>query len=149
MFSPLTRLFGRHAEDNEPAHERAEPKLRPGPTSMITRLAVPDAEPENEPPPEPRNRLAAMLDKRPAKPAKTPAAKAQAAKPAPEQISLPLVEGGWRFPPLSLLKPAARPRAPSAPPTEALRGRTPACWKRCWRITACRAASSRSAPARW
>ncbi len=106
VFSPLTRLFGRRAEDNEPAHERAEPKLRPGPTSMITRLAVPDAEPENEPPPEPRNRLAAMLDKRPAKPAKAPAAKAQAAKPAPEQISLPLVEGSWRFPPLSLLAPA-------------------------------------------
>ena len=123
VLSPLARLFGTgqfagHAEEEAPTAGRSEPTLRDKPTSMITRLAVPDAEPAmaDEPPPapEPRNRLAAMLDKRPAK-----AAKAQATKSAAEQISLPLVEGSWRFPPLSLLTPAPA-RGAVGPTAEAL-----------------------------
>ena len=119
VMSPLKHLFAGHAEeDDEPAAERSEPTLRARPTSMITRLAVPESEPgmpeEPPPPPEPRNRLAAMLDKRPAK-----VAKAQPVKPAPEQISLPLVEGSWRFPPLSLLTPAPA-RGAVGPTAEAL-----------------------------
>ena len=91
--SPVIRRIGSRSEESEPPFEHSEPTLHTSPagpaTGMILRPFMPVAEP------------AAMLDKRPAKAAKTPPGKA-----APEQIPLPLTENGWRFPPLSLLTPA-------------------------------------------
>ena len=57
-------------------------------------------------------------------------------------------EAGWRFPSLSLLKPAPA-RATTGPERRRRCRRTRGCWKPCCPTTACRAASSRSGPARW
>ncbi len=121
ILSPLARVF--RAPLAGPASGRSEPVLRPafesvprppsesvlrtGPAGMTARLPVPEA--ADEPPPEPRTRFAAILNKQPAKPAKT----------RPEQIPLPLTEGGWRFPPLALLTPAPA-RGAVGPTAEAL-----------------------------
>jgi S-DNA-T family DNA segregation ATPase FtsK/SpoIIIE len=115
LVSPLAGLFRRGDQADEPPPRRAEPVLRTAPagstTGMIARLTTPEIVNEPPPPaPELRNRLASMLEKRPAK---------VAAKPKPEQISLPLTEGGWRFPPLSLLTPAPA-RGAVGPTAEAL-----------------------------
>jgi S-DNA-T family DNA segregation ATPase FtsK/SpoIIIE len=115
LVSPLAGVFRRGDQADEPPPRRAEPVLRTAPagstTGMIARLTTPEIVNEPPPPaPELRNRLASMLEKRPAK---------AAAKPKPEQIPLPLTEGGWRFPPLSLLTPAPA-RGAVGPTAEAL-----------------------------
>ena len=64
------------------------------------------------------------------------------------QEVLPLDEPRWRFPPLSLLKPAP-PRAATGPQRRGAAGQCAAAGRRCCPTTACRARSSRSAPGRW
>ena len=119
VLSRLSRMDGTQGEANDepPAPRRTEPTLRASlPSDMVARLPVPD-DMDEPPAPEPRGRLAAMLDKRPAKAPKP--AKAPAARAAAEQIALPLVEGSWRFPPLSLLTQAPA-RGVSGPSAEML-----------------------------
>ena len=116
ILSPLSRLFRGHPEDDDVAQARpSEFVPRAAGTGMnerggvTQRLPAPELADEEPPAPEPRTRLAAILDKRPAK----------SAKPKPEQFPLPLTENGWRFPPLSLLTPAPA-RGAVGPTAEAL-----------------------------
>ena len=127
LVAPLAGMFrrGDHADELPP--RRTEPVLRASQgglaagsaggsagrstTGMIARLTTPEIVNEPPPPaPELRNRLASMLEKRPAN---------AAARSKPEQIALPLTENGWRFPPLSLLTPAPA-RGAVGPTAEAL-----------------------------
>ncbi len=87
------------ADDAPPAAHRLVPPMPRGRCRPTPRAAASRPPP---PPPPPPARVAA--------PPK---------RPAPRQESLPLPEGGWQFPPLSLLKPPPA-RAAAGPTEEAL-----------------------------
>jgi S-DNA-T family DNA segregation ATPase FtsK/SpoIIIE len=88
LFAPLLRRRPRPAA--MPTLRRTEPVIAPG----LRRVAAP--EPDEMPAPADLAREpAAARSKRLAR-----------SRQVVDQPSLPLIEGGWRFPPLSLLKPA-------------------------------------------
>ena len=66
----------------------------------------------------------------------------------PQQQILPLQEVGWTFPSLGLLKDPP-PRSSGPDPARRRCRRMQGCWRRCCRIMAFRARSSRFVPAPW
>ncbi len=109
LLAPLRRWRRRPeaveaAEADDPAPAAPAPGLRREPTLAPSR-ATASAPPPAAPP--------TIRPSRPAPPARPPAARRT------QQNALPLDEPGWRFPPLSLLKPPPA-RAASGPSAEAL-----------------------------
>jgi S-DNA-T family DNA segregation ATPase FtsK/SpoIIIE len=103
-FRPLGRLAGGMAGSRRPV-TAFEPEA-PAPSTLVRReprIVAPAAEAPAADKPSVRRSIAA----------------APPPPPAPKQQSLPLMETGWKFPPLSLLQPAP-PRATTGPSTEAL-----------------------------
>ena len=108
LVTPLRWRLPHRAAATEPA---AAPGLRQEPGFAAPRAAAPEA-PSLAAPPPPRQA-------RNVPPARTPqVARAESVRKA-QQESLPFDEPGWRFPPLSLLKPPPA-RAASGPSAEAL-----------------------------
>ncbi|MBW4091702.1 MAG: cell division protein FtsK [Proteobacteria bacterium] len=110
----LTPLRWRPLRRDTPLAD-AEPEIRREPGFAAPRAAVPETPAGAVPAPRPTR----SAPTRSAPPARTPqVARADTVRKA-QQESLPFNEPGWRFPPLSLLKPPPA-RAASAPSAEAL-----------------------------